>query len=497
MTKTPCERTMPALVSLLGTILLACTALYGQATALFMWLWLYRSRQDGVTLGLLGTAVGAMLTALGGVFLVAPLPAAAAEFGARVHFVGKDLAAWSFFEMALAVVGVRAPRSLRAAIALVLGLSALVGAVGALHDPSSIRSALGHEPELSPLGVVLMTVTLLVALAGLAVLGRAAPRHAGARWLTLGAVPAIGAAVIELGLRLRGTSPPFGQAVAGSILMFVATWVLLRRFEAVGIRLREKTVELEHSHAALLRAQKERVRAEQLASVGELTVVLASEIARPMRSLQQAVALLDSAHVEDGGARAVLDVIDAETSHLNALVRDLLVYARPSQEERRPVAVATLVEDAIRDVSAQHRSELGIEVRSELPDDAAVDVELEAMRRALAHVLDNAVEAGEAGGDSQVTVRTRAGAEGRVRIEVSDRGLGMDVQVRQHALDPFFTTRPHGTGLGLAIVARVARAHGGNVEIESADGAGTTVAIELPRCELRPSSPDAMHARVA
>ena len=56
----------------------------------------------------------------------------------------------------------------------------------------------------------------------------------------------------------------------------------------------------------------------------------------------------------------------------------------------------------------------------------------------------------------------------------------MDTLVRSRARDPFFTTREQGTGLGLAIVERVARAHGGRVEIESRHGRGTTVSFVVP-----------------
>jgi signal transduction histidine kinase len=67
-----------------------------------------------------------------------------------------------------------------------------------------------------------------------------------------------------------------------------------------------------------------------------------------------------------------------------------------------------------------------------------------------------------------------------VELQIQDTGEGMDTQVRNRALDPFFTTRPSGTGLGLAIVARIVDAHGGRLRIKSAAGAGTIVHVFLP-----------------
>ena len=66
------------------------------------------------------------------------------------------------------------------------------------------------------------------------------------------------------------------------------------------------------------------------------------------------------------------------------------------------------------------------------------------------------------------------------RIEIRDRGHGMEPQVLERALDPFFTTRPSGTGLGLPIVNRIIEAHGGELLIDSSEGQGTRVVIVVP-----------------
>jgi signal transduction histidine kinase len=67
-----------------------------------------------------------------------------------------------------------------------------------------------------------------------------------------------------------------------------------------------------------------------------------------------------------------------------------------------------------------------------------------------------------------------------VSIQIKDHGHGMEPEVRERALDPFFTTRPSGTGLGLPIVQRIVEAHGGQLLIESEEGAGTSVTLFLP-----------------
>jgi signal transduction histidine kinase len=472
--KIPASR-YAARVSPFGTLLLVCAALYAQAAVLYGWLWFYRSRTDPLTRGMLGTAVGATLFAAGALLLTAPVSRVLAEVGARLLYAGSFVAVTSFLLAAASVAGFQIPPSWVRGVVGVGALCTALALLGLVHDPASVSAGMAHEPRLRVAGVMLLGVAVLAMAAALGLLAWGASRRAGARWLLLGASPGVVAALVEQIARTQGHEPAFALTVAGTVLMMVASWVLLRRFAAVGDRLREERQALEASHAALVRTQRERARAEQLAGLGELSVALAGEISRPMVALRRSAAQLDRATVESGRARPILDEIDHETRHLNQLVGDLLVFARPLQEERRPLRVGVLVEDAIRDLAAQQKRSLPIHV--EATPELDVLCEPEALRRALVHVLENAVAAS---GDEPVTVHARPLGDREAVIEIHDSGEGMDTVVRKRALEPFFTTRPYGTGLGLAIVARVLRAHGGSVTIDSAPGRGATVRLVLP-----------------
>jgi CheY-like chemotaxis protein len=99
------------------------------------------------------------------------------------------------------------------------------------------------------------------------------------------------------------------------------------------------------------------------------------------------------------------------------------------------------------------------------------------MREALTNLVFNAVDAMPDGGT--VTLRTSA-TPGHVEIEIIDTGTGMDEETRRLCFEPFFTTKgERGTGLGLAMVYGVIRRHSGEIEIESAPGAGTTVRLRF------------------
>jgi signal transduction histidine kinase len=114
---------------------------------------------------------------------------------------------------------------------------------------------------------------------------------------------------------------------------------------------------------------------------------------------------------------------------------------------------------------------------------------------ALENLIQNACQAMPDGGTIRVSseASTLAGSA-CVRLEVADDGSGMTADVVQRAFDPFFTTRPRGNGLGLPIVQRITHAHHGEVIINSNPGAGTRVALLIPRgappSQANDASPD-------
>jgi signal transduction histidine kinase len=124
----------------------------------------------------------------------------------------------------------------------------------------------------------------------------------------------------------------------------------------------------------------------------------------------------------------------------------------------------------------------GYGLRLDLADDP---LEAQASRNglemALRHLVDNACDAMPDGGDVKIGTRRVDDACGSVEVTVSDDGVGMPPDVVAHAIEPRYSTHPKGqtSGLGLTIVDRVVRTLGGQVWIESVEGAGTTVRLRL------------------
>jgi signal transduction histidine kinase len=105
------------------------------------------------------------------------------------------------------------------------------------------------------------------------------------------------------------------------------------------------------------------------------------------------------------------------------------------------------------------------------------------LRQALINLALNAIEACASGGAGRnVVLRVGAGATpDETLVEIVDDGPGMTARQQARAIEPFYTTKPNGTGLGLAIARRIVLRHRGGFAIASRAGAGTTVAIRLPR----------------
>ncbi len=201
-----------------------------------------------------------------------------------------------------------------------------------------------------------------------------------------------------------------------------------------------------------------RERERRLASLGEMSAVLAHEIKNPLASLKGNAQLL-AGGVEDKQKPKAQRVVD-EAVRLEKLVADLLAFVRTGQLERRAIAPASLVPD-------------GVEA-----DTAGAPATWSLDEARMRQVLGNLIENGQAAGGP---VKVRIAEEGRrLVIEVSDKGPGVPADDRDKIFEPFFTKKTRGTGLGLAVARRVVEAHGGTIAVGDAPGGGAVFRVEIP-----------------
>ena len=230
--------------------------------------------------------------------------------------------------------------------------------------------------------------------------------------------------------------------------------------------------------ARSLRESRERlVRNERLAAVGEVAATLAHNLRNPLAGIRSAAqAALEEA--DDATlCRETFGDIMLTVDKLATWTQDILRYTSPLPPRCAPVRPEALL-DAVKRLATATLSARGVDLRSEAAAHlTAMSLDGAAMEQALLALVLNAAEAVAPG--ACVDLRAERGG-GEVILSVTDEGRGMPENVRAQAVRPFYTTKPKGMGLGLAMADKVARAHGGTLQIDSAPGRGTTVRIRLP-----------------
>ena len=225
------------------------------------------------------------------------------------------------------------------------------------------------------------------------------------------------------------------------------------------------------------RKRSEKLLLEQaaLARLGEMAAVVAHEVKNPIAGIRGALQVISSRMAPELRDRAVMGDIIARLDGLNAVVQDLLVFARPRELRTETVDLTALLNNTI-DLIRRDPACAAIDVRIE-GGGAPLQADPAQLQLVFQNVLINAAQA--MGGQGRVTVAiSTAGAH--CEIAITDGGPGMPPDVREHAFEPFFTTKSRGTGLGLPLAKRIVEAHGGEIAIATPSSGGTVVTLLLP-----------------
>jgi signal transduction histidine kinase len=242
----------------------------------------------------------------------------------------------------------------------------------------------------------------------------------------------------------------------------------------------------QHSELSLVELEERMTRAEQLMNLGQLATGVAHELKNPLTSiLNYAEYLLrkyEDSFFEERDSQRLQRIIDG-VQRMDDFVQDLMVLARPSDGERRQVSLHTLVRESgfMCEVALrQARSRLKLRF---MEDDPIIVAQGNQLKQVFVNLFANAAESmGEEGGE--IAVQTHRDEEWVV-VAVADDGAGMDEETVERVFEPFYTTRDGrgGSGLGLALVRTIVRRHGGEIEVDSELGVGTTFTIRLPLVE--------------
>ena len=229
------------------------------------------------------------------------------------------------------------------------------------------------------------------------------------------------------------------------------------------------------------------LRVQRMEAWREVARRLAHEIKNPLTPIQLSAQRLRKRYAsaltqEDG---AVFDectrTIIGQVEELKRLVNEFSTFARLPAVELAPHDLNAIVDDALV-LFRQAHPEIAFDVRTAdgLPP---VDLDREAIKRALVNMLDNAVAACGVGSDGAPRIEVRTTHEitrGTVRLEVADNGCGMTRDVKLRLFEPYFSTKKEGTGLGLAIVAAIVADHQAYIRVQDNQPRGSRFVIDFP-----------------
>ena len=223
------------------------------------------------------------------------------------------------------------------------------------------------------------------------------------------------------------------------------------------------------------RHRREMSRREELARLGEMGAVMAHEIRNPLAGIKGFAQLVGTAtNLEQ--ARRHADKIVTQSLRMEALVNDLLAFARDDQGERHITDLSTVIKECVA-LSGSEAAAQRVKIEVDAPTPLEADVVVDRISQMLLNLIKNAIQAMPDGGTLAIGLSQRSGC---VHLSVRDSGTGIPPEHLQRIFEPFWTSKAQGTGLGLALCRKVAEEHGGCLKVNSAVGIGTEFIVTLP-----------------
>jgi len=219
------------------------------------------------------------------------------------------------------------------------------------------------------------------------------------------------------------------------------------------------------------------LQAARLAAVGQLSASIAHEINNPLYAARNCLALLEQDAPPDLRDSPFLGIARDQLTRIARIIERMREFYRPDRGAMAPCDIHHLLEEtlALAGLTMRHQpTQVIFTLAHDLP---SVVGNGDQLRQVFLNLTLNAIEAMPNGGT--LTVHTIAGPTVAL-IEIQDTGVGVPAELRPRLFEPFFTNKPNGTGLGLSISAHIVTQHGGQIELDSVEGQGSTFRIVLP-----------------
>ncbi|MEN5206910.1 response regulator [Stenotrophomonas terrae] len=230
-----------------------------------------------------------------------------------------------------------------------------------------------------------------------------------------------------------------------------------------------------------LRVEDELMRAQRLESLA----LLAAGLSHDLRNILQPLLIIPDLirdRSDDPKIIRLADVIAECGRRGHEMVESMLSFVRGSRQPSERIVLQRLFQAVgmLLKSSLPRNAELHLEVSD---DRIAIEANYTELQQVLLNLALNAIQAMPDGGKLSLIAERVAGDEDKVRIRVSDDGIGMDEATVKRLFTPFFTTKSDGTGLGLVSCHRIVESIGGQIQVQSQLGEGTTFELLLPMFE--------------
>ncbi len=238
-------------------------------------------------------------------------------------------------------------------------------------------------------------------------------------------------------------------------------------------------------------AQQKLFHTDRLASLGQLSASVAHEINNPLSGVLNLSMLMQRIIKEDGipqeripEVRKYLSQVVTETARVGRIVQDLLAFSRRSKPHQRAnVNFNSIVSTTVNLIGHKLKLmnvEMDLRLDEHLPP---IHCDASQMQQVLINLIMNGAEAAQGHAEAYVRVSTQAAASSNeFTLEVADTGDGIKPEHMEKLFTPFFTTKGEGKGigLGLAVVYGIVKDHGGDIDVDTKLGKGTTFIVTLP-----------------
>ncbi len=226
---------------------------------------------------------------------------------------------------------------------------------------------------------------------------------------------------------------------------------------------------------------------ERQAAIGEFSAFLATELREPLASIRAQLEEVTGEGILDFDPQTRIEKAMRDLIRIEALLNEILDFAKPLELTRRLCRVTEVVENALAVVATELEVTRIQVTKDYAPHLAPVRCDEAKMQQVLLSIFKNSIEAMTPGGELHIGLsQHRAGRGQEVQITIRNNGAPIPPEHLSKVFEPFFSTKRTGTGLGLASVKKIIEEHGGHIGIASAEGEGTTTTIRLPGIVRRP-----------